>query len=94
LGIAQGITIYFMEKTLRFSAIVYNHDAFPLLLGRKVLHKLKVLTDWDLGKWYIKTSERTKMQIPINFDTNYGIRRIVASDSISEDESEMEEVNY
>ena len=31
------------------------------------------------------------MQIPINFDTNYGIRRIVASDSISEDESEMEE---
>ena len=91
LDIAQGITIYFMGKTLRFSAIVYNHDAFPLLLGRKVLHKLKVLTDWYLGKWYIKTSERTKMQIPINFDTNYGIRRIVASDSISEDESEMEE---
>ena len=31
------------------------------------------------------------MQISINFDTNYSIRRIVASNSISEDESEMEE---
>ena len=51
LDIAQGITIYLMGKTLRVLAIVYNHDAFPLLLGRKVLHKLKVLTDWDLGKW-------------------------------------------
>ena len=30
------------------------------------------------------------MQIPINFDTNYGIRRIVASNSISDDESEIE----
>ena len=39
LGIAQGITIYFRGKSLRFSAIVYNHDAFPLLLGRRVLHK-------------------------------------------------------
>jgi len=92
LDIAQGITIYFMEKTLRFSLIIYNHDIFPLLLGRKVLHKLKVHTDWNLGKWYIKPSERTKVQIPINFDTNYGISRIVASNSISEDESEMEEV--
>jgi len=32
-----------MEKALRFSAIVYNHDAFLLLFERKVLHKLKVL---------------------------------------------------
>ena len=32
------------------------------------------------------------MQISINFDTNYSIRRIVASDSISEHEFEMEEV--
>jgi len=39
----------------------------------------------------MKTSERTKVQIPINFDTNYGIRRIAANDSVSEDESEMEE---
>jgi len=91
LGIAQGITIYFRGKLLRFSAIVYNHDAFPLLLGRRVLHKQKILTDWNLGKWYMKTSERTKVQIPINFDTNYGIRRIAANDSVSEDESEMEE---
>jgi len=53
---------------------------------------LKIFTDWDLGKWYIKTSERTKVQISINFDTNYGIRRIVASSYISEDGSEMEEV--
>jgi len=32
------------------------------------------------------------VQISINFDTNYSIRRIVASDSISEHEFEMEEV--
>jgi len=92
LSIAQGITIYFMEKTLRFSAIFYNHDAFLLLLERKVLHKLKVLAHRDLRKWYTKTSERTKVQISINVDINYSIRRIVASDSISEDESEMEKV--
>ena len=49
-----------MEKALRFSAIVYNHDAFYLLLGRKVLHKVKVITDWDLDKWYIKPSEKQK----------------------------------
>ena len=61
LDIVQGIIIYFMGKTLRFSAIVYNHDAFYLLLGRKVLHKVKVITDWDLDKWYIKTSERIKV---------------------------------
>jgi len=81
-----------MGKTLRFLAIVYNNDAFLLLLERNVLHKLKVLIDWDLGKWYIKTSERTKVQILINFDTNYGIRKIVASIYISEDELKMEEV--
>ena len=90
-GIAQGITIYFGGKSLRFSAIIYNHDAFSLLLGRRLLHELKILTDWDLSKWYMKTGERTKVQISINFDTNYGIRRIAASDFISEDESEMEE---
>jgi len=39
----------------------------------------------------MKTGERTKVQISINFDTNYGIRRIAANDFISEDESEMEE---
>ena len=39
----------------------------------------------------MKTDKRTKVQIPINFDTNYGIRRIPASNSVSEDESEMEE---
>jgi len=39
----------------------------------------------------MKTSERTKVQIHINFDTDYGIRRTVVSDSISEDASEMEE---
>ena len=32
LGIAQGITINFMGKVLRFSTIVYNHDALSLLL--------------------------------------------------------------
>ena len=77
---------------MRFSAIIYNHDAFPLLLGRRVLHKLKILINWELGKWYMKTGERTKVQIHINFDTNYVIRRIAASNSISEDKSEMEEV--
>ena len=45
LGTAQGIIIYFIEKSLRFSAIIYNHDPFPLLLGKRVLHKLKILTD-------------------------------------------------
>ena len=91
LGIAQGITIYFMGKTLRFYAIVYNHNVFLLLLGRKVFHKLKVLTDWNLSKQYIKTGERIKVQIPINFETNYSIRRIAISNITSEDESEMEE---
>jgi len=32
------------------------------------------------------------VQILINFDTNYGIRKIVASIYISEDELKMEEV--
>ena len=91
LGIAQGITIQFMGKMLRFSAIVYNHNAFPLLLGRKALTKLRVITDWDTCKWYMKTDANTKVRIPINFETNYGIRRITVSNSSSEDESEMEE---
>jgi len=39
----------------------------------------------------MKTSERIKVQISINIDTNYGIRRIAASDFISKNESEMEE---
>ena len=34
LDIAQGITIYFMGKILRFSAIIYNYDAFLLLLRK------------------------------------------------------------
>jgi len=34
----------------------------------------------------MKTSERTKVQIPINFDTNHDIRRIAASDFILKDE--------
>ena len=90
LDITQGITIYYREN-FEFSAIIYNHDAFSLLLGRKVLHKLKVLIYWNLDKWYIKTSERTKVQILIDFNTNYSIRRIVASGFISEDQSQIEE---
>jgi len=39
----------------------------------------------------MKSSEWTNVQIPINFDTNYGIRRIVASDFISEAKSQMKE---
>jgi len=90
LGIAQCIIIYFMEKLLRFSSSVYNHSAFLLSSERKVLHKLKALIGWNLGKWYIKTSKRSNVEIPINFDTNYGIRKIVTSDSIAEDETEIE----
>ena len=33
----------------------------------------------------MKTGKRTKVQILINFDTNYGIKRIATNDSISED---------
>jgi len=80
-----------MGKTLRFSAIVYNHYTFPLLLERKVLHKLKVFIDWNLSKWYVKSGKRTKVQISINFDTNHSIKRIVISDFTSEDKFEMEE---
>jgi len=82
-----------MEKTLRFSAIVYNHDIFLFLLEGKVLHKLKVITDWNSSQWYIKTIERTNVQISTNFDTNYGIRRIAVSNSISKDESKMQETS-
>jgi len=45
LGTAQGVTIEFMGKILKFSAIVYNYDIFPLLLKRKALPKLRVITN-------------------------------------------------
>ena len=39
----------------------------------------------------MKTGKRIKIQIRINFDINYGIRRIATNDLISEDKSEMKE---
>jgi len=39
----------------------------------------------------MKTGKRIKIQIRINFDINYGIRRIATNDLISEGKSEMKE---
>jgi len=54
--------------------------------------KEKFFINWkSLQIAFFKTSERTKVQITSNFDTIYGIRRIAASDSISENEFEIKE---
>ena len=92
LGVAQGITINLLGKTLKIMAIVYNHDAFPLLLGRKSLKKLKVITDWDTNKWYMK-GETGRKVIPINFDVHFGVKSLSTSSSTSASDSEMEEAN-
>ena len=89
LGIAQNITISILGRTLKISAIVYNHNAFPLLLGRKTLKKLKVITDWDTGNWYMRLDKGNKAQIPINFDIDSGIIKLTNG----ENEFEMEEAS-
>ena len=45
---------------LKFSAIGYNHNAFPLLLGRRVLKRLEIITDWETCTWSMKTPHGIK----------------------------------
>src|SRR5438046_168217 len=33
------------------SYCLYNHHAFPLLLGRRVLKRLEIITDWETCTW-------------------------------------------
>ena len=73
LGIAQDIKLDIQGQQLKFAAIVYNHQAFPLLLGRRVLKRLKVITDWETCTWSMKTANGTK-KLPINFDTDFEIQ--------------------
>jgi len=73
LGIAQDISLNIQGQQLKFAAIVYNHNAFPLLLGRRVLKRLKIFTDWETCTWSMKTPDGIK-RLPINFDTNYAIQ--------------------
>lgn len=61
LEIAQNITIGILGRTLKISATIYNHNSFPLLLGRKTLKKLKVITDWDTGNWYTRLDKSNKV---------------------------------
>ena len=92
LRIAQNIKIELLDQSLIITAIVYNHNAFPLLLGRKALKKLRIITDWDTEKWYIKVGQRSKIQIPINFNIEFGIKEIAKVKQAKED-SEMEEAS-
>jgi len=92
LGIAQNISIQIMGQKIKIAAIVYNHSAFPLLLGRRAMKSLKISTEWETCLWTIKT-EDGKFRLPINFNTTFGVRTIPNGVTIEEEsdvDSEME----
>ena len=89
LGIAQDIKLDIQGQQLKFAAIVYNHHAFPLLLGRRVLKRLKVITDWETCTWSMKTANGLK-NLPINFDTDFEIQH-PHDNSKMEEESDVED---
>src|SRR5437762_3011040 len=91
LGIAQDIKLDIQGQQLKFAAIVYNHHAFPLLLGRRVLKRLKVTTDWETCSWSMKTANGIK-KLPINFDIDFNIQHLYDNSKMEEDShSEAEE---
>jgi RNase H-like domain found in reverse transcriptase/Reverse transcriptase (RNA-dependent DNA polymerase)/Integrase zinc binding domain/Integrase core domain/gag-polyprotein putative aspartyl protease/Retrotransposon gag protein len=90
LGIAQDINLVIQGQHLKFAAIVYNHHAFPLLLGRRVLKRLKVITNWETCTWSIKTKSGIR-NLPINFDTDFRIQPLDDSKMEEESNSELEE---
>ena len=89
LGIAQDIILGIQGRNIRISAIVYNHDAFPLLLGRKTLKKLKISTNWEKCDWYMNTNKGSKM-IPVNFNTDFGVKTL--TNEVLNKEKEEEEL--
>ena len=56
LSITQNITIQLFNKELKIAAIIYNHIVFPFLLKRRTLKKFKILTDWEIYNWIMKTN--------------------------------------
>ena len=81
-----NIKLNIQGQQLKFAAIVYNHRAFPLLLGRRVLKRLKVITDWETCTWSMKTANGMK-ELPVNFDTDFEIQSL-------DDNSKMEEESH
>ena len=89
LGITQNIVLRIFNKELRVTAIVYNYTAFPFLLGRRTLKKLKILTDWETCSWIMKTNYGIQ-KLPVNFDTHFGVQLITnVPEQIAEDELEV-----
>jgi len=76
LGIAENIIIKILGLNLKISANVYDHSAFPLLLGRKTLKMLGISTDWKDCSWHLTTPSGVTKKIPINFDTKFGVQVI------------------
>ena len=44
-NISQDIKLDIQGQQLKFTAIVYNHQTFPLLLRKRVLKRLGIITD-------------------------------------------------
>jgi hypothetical protein len=68
---------------------VYHRDAFPLLPGHNVLKILKIMINWENCFWYIGGHNSKHINLPINFDTNFGVKKHASKVTTG---SEMEEV--
>src|ERR1700730_9444386 len=88
LGIAENIMIKILGLTLKISAIVYDHSAFPLLLGRKTLKMLGISTDWKDCSWHLTTPSGVTKKIPINFGTKFGVQVIQSRNFKIEEEND------
>jgi hypothetical protein len=72
LGLVPNLEISLKGRTIRCAAIVYNQTEFPLLLGRRVLKRLKVSTNWETCSWSMRFGDTIKT-LPINFNSSYDV---------------------
>lgn len=57
-----------MESSLYVYAVVYDHNAYDLLIGRRSMHQLRISTQWGSYNWTIWTKHGIK-PLEVTYDT-------------------------
>jgi len=70
LGQVHDLPVTIAGKTLPVNAVVFDHQHYPLLLGRRALKEFKIGTDWDHATWYIKINSQAQ-HLLVEYHSSY-----------------------
>ncbi|KAG0913975.1 hypothetical protein G6F57_011256 [Rhizopus arrhizus] len=94
LGIVRGLTISVQDVVITTDAVVYDHQAYSLLIGSLDMHRLGIVTDWGSYHWCIN-SNRGIEPLNVEYDPlQYRIIPLEKQDYVEDDSSSEYDQEY